>query len=268
MDHTSQATLLVISLGAVMYLAVYFYFRMGDPISELMNESLINNFEECSKWQNRLSSVDLETYISLHQKCKRAKNMRYIAYYCGSLINGDCGGAGDRFRGMVLTFLFAMLTNRIFLIEWEKPFPLRDHFAPNLIDWRSPFINQKRFAYKISILDSACDRPELWKDEIMNSKETGIRLMTNCHARDHMWVLQNIFSLKVDNSTTHQKELEFLLVYGTLIKTLFHPSDHLKNRTQQIAKDIGLDIVFKLDWGVPSPIIGLTIQFGTLLTKL
>ena len=33
-------------------------------------------------------------------------------------LDDDCGGLGDRFPGIVGIFLFALLTNRAFLMDW------------------------------------------------------------------------------------------------------------------------------------------------------
>ena len=47
------------------------------------------------------------------------------------------GGFADRLKGMLSTALIAVLTDRIFLVDWRTPMPISDHFdAPNL-NWNT-----------------------------------------------------------------------------------------------------------------------------------
>ena len=48
----------------------------------------------------------------------------------------SCAGLGDRLVGIVSTFYMALLTNRVFLIQFEQPVELEKILAPNMIDWR------------------------------------------------------------------------------------------------------------------------------------
>lgn len=54
----------------------------------------------------------------------------------------SCGGLGDRFRGIHLTFLLAVMSRRVLLIDWpageHSIFPLTIALTPASIDWRLP----------------------------------------------------------------------------------------------------------------------------------
>lgn len=54
----------------------------------------------------------------------------------------QCGGLGDRFRAIELIFLLAILSKRLFLIDWpagpHSLVPLDTVFHPGSIDWRKP----------------------------------------------------------------------------------------------------------------------------------
>jgi hypothetical protein len=50
---------------------------------------------------------------------------------------GYIGGLADRIRGLVTAFLIAVATERIFLVDWKRPFPLEPTFRPARWDWRT-----------------------------------------------------------------------------------------------------------------------------------
>ena len=57
----------------------------------------------------------------------------YIVYLCRK---GDyCYGWGNRQRGMVSSYLLALLTNRYFVIIHDEPCPLTNFLIPNLHNW-------------------------------------------------------------------------------------------------------------------------------------
>lgn len=59
---------------------------------------------------------------------------KFLIYTC----KGMWGGNGDRMNGIVHLYYVAMLTGRIFLIEYTRPFPLTDTLNENLIRWSLP----------------------------------------------------------------------------------------------------------------------------------
>lgn len=64
-----------------------------------------------------------------------------LLFHC--LAAQSCGGLGDRLRGIHLTFLIAVATRRLFLIDIpageHSAFPLSSALHPVSIDWRPPF---------------------------------------------------------------------------------------------------------------------------------
>lgn len=67
------------------------------------------------------------------------------------------GGLADRLKGIYSAFLMAVATGRIFLIDWETPFPLSDNFRPNGYDWRlEPHLKklgQRSGTYHLDMID-------------------------------------------------------------------------------------------------------------------
>lgn len=58
---------------------------------------------------------------------------RYLVYTCTE--TKQCGGLGDRVRGIVATFALAVALNRTFLLHSDIPIGLERVFAPNRLDW-------------------------------------------------------------------------------------------------------------------------------------
>lgn len=50
-----------------------------------------------------------------------------------------CAGVGDRFRGIQVALMVAIVTKRLFFLEWpDEPYPLLDAIVPSAFDWRFP----------------------------------------------------------------------------------------------------------------------------------
>ncbi|CAG8642237.1 10453_t:CDS:2 [Gigaspora rosea] len=116
------------------------HFTYVDVINSLTDEELadIKNIQvlelnsdesldsSCGKWQ--------EEYMKLHANILDDKEeQRYVTYICDA--NTNCGGLADRIFGMTSTFLFALLTNRAFLADWQVPIPLDTIFSSPNVDW-------------------------------------------------------------------------------------------------------------------------------------
>lgn len=64
---------------------------------------------------------------------------RVLVWRCIPAGRRSCGGVGDRMRGIRLSFLLAVLSNRAFFIEWPtKPYPLLAALVPAHLDWTLP----------------------------------------------------------------------------------------------------------------------------------
>ncbi|XP_064596708.1 uncharacterized protein LOC135463379 [Liolophura sinensis] len=61
------------------------------------------------------------------------ESRKYLVYSCSG--RSPCGGWGDRLRGIVSTYVMAVLTNRVFVINMTSPCPLTMWLHPNLIPW-------------------------------------------------------------------------------------------------------------------------------------
>mmetsp|Transcript_12089 Transcript_12089/g.20651 ORF Transcript_12089/g.20651 Transcript_12089/m.20651 type:complete len:667 (-) Transcript_12089:46-2046(-) len=60
--------------------------------------------------------------------------VKYVMYTCDKTIS-KCRGLGDRIRGIVSLFYYAVMTRRVFGIHWDTPVPLQDTLMPAHVDW-------------------------------------------------------------------------------------------------------------------------------------
>eukprot|EP00899_Mesostigma_viride_P027263 jgi/Mesvir1/7721/Mv11667-RA.1 len=84
----------------------------------------------------------LKEYAKIHQAymlrlANHPRNippqMRFLVFHC---VQGQCGGMGDRFKGIMGAFYLAVVTRRVFIIQHDE-FPLTDLVVPNAIDWHT-----------------------------------------------------------------------------------------------------------------------------------
>lgn len=73
-----------------------------------------------------------ETLLLFSQYAKNAVSNRSLVYHCSQY----CGGIGDRLRGIVTLFYFAVASRRQFFIDMPKPIPFERVFQPAQVDWR------------------------------------------------------------------------------------------------------------------------------------
>lgn len=58
---------------------------------------------------------------------------KFLVFKCDD--SNLCGGLGDREKGIISSFLLALLTNRTFIIQMTKPCELQQFLQPNIYNW-------------------------------------------------------------------------------------------------------------------------------------
>jgi len=79
----------------------------------------------------------LEEYVNWHRSARRKggiSGMRLLVIKC----TGHCGGLSDRIRDLPYYLWEAHRTKRLFLIEWQLPWPIENFLWPAAIDWTVP----------------------------------------------------------------------------------------------------------------------------------
>lgn len=87
----------------------------------------------------------LKSYIRWHKqqyhclKTSECPRPALLIWRCKDNDPFICAGIGDRFRGIQFSFLLAVATRRLFLIDWPPhPFPLYEALLPVSLNWLSP----------------------------------------------------------------------------------------------------------------------------------
>jgi len=76
--------------------------------------------------------VVFTNYAKFHQQTLAQKQKgNFLIYECNSL----CGGYGNRIQGITIALMFAILSNRTFLIQMNYPFDINRLLHPNVIKW-------------------------------------------------------------------------------------------------------------------------------------
>ena len=84
----------------------------------------------------------IEKYNLFHREGVRklhngkSSDVRTLTWYCSDTYL--CGGLGYRLLGMTTHLLFAMATNRVLLLKWNKTSAENTYFLPSTIDWSFP----------------------------------------------------------------------------------------------------------------------------------
>lgn len=74
--------------------------------------------------------------INILSNNNSSNDIKIILWRCPPEYKDDCKGLGDRLQGLVTTFLIAIVTNRVMLIEWNN---MHTIFEPNKFDWTYNF---------------------------------------------------------------------------------------------------------------------------------
>ena len=105
-----------------------FFYTTGDNDHKQIY-SLTKNESNC--FGNPLTFTN---YAVFHQsKLAKHQYKKFLIYVCNEM----CGGYGNRIHGITMSLLFAILSNRIFLIQMKHPFDINRLLHPNVIRWNS-----------------------------------------------------------------------------------------------------------------------------------
>lgn len=118
--------------------------KMGQPDDgEIMQKSRLTEdlyqqkYKQCESFSEYIfwhsSMMKRLRSTSLHQ------NVPVLIWRCPGGMNSKCHGMGDRLRGILSALTLAMMTNRVFLLQWPNSQLELLHVAqPSAIDWRIP----------------------------------------------------------------------------------------------------------------------------------
>ena len=181
----------------------------------------------------------------------KVKKIRTLTWYCDS----GCAGLGDRVRGIGFSLMLAIISNRLFLIQWRQPFEVERQnniFEPAAIDWNLDQALADKFS-KLSTesvhLGSGSSREERVshiKEYIISTEYRHVRIKTNIH-------FNNIVNLQLsqifDNRIPQKQRFQIIVnvangmeiprsIQGVLVHYLLKFSPPVLEKVQELFKEM------------------------------
>ena len=146
-------------------------------------------------------------------------NQKLLVYSCTSRTR-VCSGLGDRERGIISSFLLALLTNRTFVVKHSFPCSLSNFFEPNRYDWSKCIAHTGSIeeTYYVEYIDGKCNLPDLAtleKGDIWNARvvEINTNAILNSRIKLHASVNDTIPWVFLGN-----RDFSSNLLFNTLFK--------------------------------------------------
>ena len=241
------------------------------------NLTTTHNRNEIKCFDNPLIFTE---YSKFHQR-NVAENQykKFLIYVC----NDICGGYGNRIHGITMSLLFAILSNRIFLIQMNYPFDINKLLHPNVIEWNSiKYRDIKNSITKDFYLIDKSGLDKNWKSfskELFNPNINVITLHTNLgffwyyKIFDDKWskLFRDQFNITKDHN---------ILTYGCVIRYLFTydkvVTDAINKEMQELSLTSGLYVsihfrsneeVEKLTYRDPRPSLKRGIEIANQMSN-
>mmetsp|Transcript_27681 Transcript_27681/g.69085 ORF Transcript_27681/g.69085 Transcript_27681/m.69085 type:complete len:422 (+) Transcript_27681:281-1546(+) len=176
-------------------------------------------------------------YVLLHAKALESPSeYSYLIYHC-SRARGLCGGVADRLNGIVTLFYVAMVSNRIFLIDYSKPFPLNETLEEHLVQWS--FASPGAVDHRIRSIDRVV--PELAEPKKLPNDKRIIVVQHNLY-RPHVWwksaaIKEYLAAYEVDLTLSPDPPKQ---LYKWAFYTLFRKSRSLQQQLYALRRQLGL----------------------------
>ena len=219
----------------------------SDPYSQLntaeftsLAELLLSYRQQHIRWRKLLLEGEVE-------------KIRTLTWYCDS----GCAGLGDRVRGIWLSLVLAMISNRLFLVQWRQPFEVERQnnlFMPSAIDWNV----DQALADKLSKLSTESvrlpsgssreQRVNRIEDYIINTKYRHVRIQTNIHF-NNIVKLGKLFSNRVRENKRFQIFMNVAdhlpvavppSIQGVLVRYLFKFSPPVLKKADELCKEMNM----------------------------
>ena len=128
--------LLIFDISGRYAMTITGYFKNNETSLKRKCENCVwarrfKTYTDLYKGGRELSLEMLENITVLSEN--QCRQQKFLVYRCDS--TKPCGGWADRQKGIVTTFLMALLTNRKFVIDVTHPCKLEEFLMPNVYNW-------------------------------------------------------------------------------------------------------------------------------------
>ena len=220
----------------------------SDPYSQLdtaaftsLAELLLSYRQQHIRWRKLLLEGEVE-------------KIRTLTWYC----DDGCGGLGDRVRSIGFSLVLAMISNRLFLVQWRQPFEVERQtniFEPAAIDWNV----DQALADKLSKLStgsvnmmmtgtSKIQRANLIEEFVTSWEHRHVRIKTNIIFNGFV-ELHQLLTTK----TWENKRYQILMnvtrgktptlpdsIHGVFVRYLFKFSSPVLEKAEQIIREMNM----------------------------
>ena len=225
------------------------------------------------------NSMVFTNYAKFHQQSLVQKHKgNFLIFMC----TGQCGGYGNRIHGITMSLLFAILSNRTFLIQISHPFDINRLLHPNAVKWNyTGYRNMKNMIKKDFNLRNFGPLKKKWPSfpkELFNPDVNIITLYNNLgfsyyfQVFDDKWnkLLRDHFNITKENN---------ILTYGCVVRYLFTydkiVTDAIKKEMQELGLIPGLyvSVHFRSFWDapgsnpIPGPLLSRVVEVANNMSK-
>ena len=181
-------------------------------------------------------------YAKFHQQSLIQKDRRnFLIYQC----NSRCGGYGNRIHGITMSLLFAILSNRTFLIEMNHPLDINRLLHPNAVKWNyTGYRNLKNITKREFDLTNRHHLKQNWPSfskQLFNPDVTIMTVHTDLGFSyyfkdlefDDKWskLFHDHFDITEDNN---------ILIYGCVVRYLFTYDQIVTDAIKKEMQELGL----------------------------
>ena len=166
---------------------------------------------------------------------------QFIMYRCDAQAdkNRNCGGLGDRIKGILSAYLWGLITNRTFLLRIDRPCEFDKLYQPNKVDWNGR--RSEKFGYfeKIEITgdDFFKERFSRVNFTLMQQKRKLIIFKSNRNLAESISKNKNpnIYK-KVEKLGFEPEKLDLPYTFKYLYDQLFKLTPKLEKKYQEFLK--------------------------------
>ena len=182
--------------------------------------------------------------ISLLRTRRRNDNSigKTLTYACKSF----CGGFGDRMRGIMTSYVLALITERHFMIDMTHPIDIIEFLRPNLYNWTfvKPKLNTSRSSISVSAIDSHVAFISNMQTRAFSqtwAKYDDITLLTNLDLVNDILrnpTVQNTSIVQMFVKLMPRVQLNMHSLFALLFDALFSPTPRIVSALQPILEPI------------------------------
>ena len=219
-------------------------------------------------------------YAKFHQQSLQENHKgRFLLYEC----NSRCGGYGNRIRGITMSLLFAILSNRTFLTQMNFPFDINRLLHPNEITWNyTGYGNIKHVIKKyFNMIDLQSLEPNWpsFSKQLFNPDVNVITVRTNLGLSNFFTMFDDKWSKLFRDHFNISKD-NYISIYGCVVRYLFTydrvVTDAIKKEIQEVGLIPGLYVSVHLRtyWDAPGlvhhsagPFLSCAVEIANNMSK-